>query len=695
MRSVDPTRPTAWQAILLLAVLAFAAIWSLGSGFPSGNNVYHVPLVLDYAGSAEGPHDAFHQSLEAFVSLFWTGVAWLATETNIRPLFLALLLATTIGTVLAAYAALRAADTLPMFATGALGLLSFGFVSRGVLEFGGGELLSPSLTHSQAATALCLGVAAFAIRGRWLLAAIACGLAADVNLFLGFWTMAALAIACLLAGLEQDGRIAWAGLARMAIACLLAAAPAILWALGTLGAEAAPVPYREFLEDYHPYHFFVHHEAWLFGAHLGLLLVASLALRQYTTSERLPHEPLQRLAQLLLGSAITLSAGALSAYLTDQPLVLNLHPLRFAAVAYWLAAVGVIALASRHQSADDSRRGWSAIAVAGFLAPSPTLTVFALAMCLDLKRLPNWQRMLLAIALFASWMVDSTSDGRFEFPIWLRIGPAPALALVALLAALALRYNRYRSLTERVASLALMGLLLATRLVDQPRVAVFGGALAIALVWLLQRSTRDRQFMAITLAAAATAAIVVVMQSDLRTRSLMLMAVLVGAHAVFAVSPARWVPTSGLAMTLGAAALAAVGLAQSRQRGLDFPRWDKDEAWFDVQAWARAHTPPDTVFYAPDRFGFATLSRRPVWWDHNQGAAVMWSPAYYAEWAHRREQALRASDAATLAVMARAQGIRYVVRECREFDGGESGHFAVTYRNDVYCVAEPTPASAS
>ena len=99
--------------------------------------------------------------------------------------------------------------------------------------------------------------------------------------------------------------------------------------------------------------------------------------------------------------------------------------------------------------------------------------------------------------------------------------------------------------------------------------------------------------------------------------------------------------------------------------------------------------------FGPDRFGFATLSRRPVWWDHNQGAAVMWSPTYFAEWSSRRELALRATDAASLADLARAQGIHFVVRECQEFEGGASGHFEVTYRNPVYCVAEPIPVSAS
>lgn len=78
---------------------------------------------------------AFHQSLDAFVSLFWSGVALVASEANLRPLFLALLLAATVGTVLGAYAAARAADATPT-AAAALGLLSFGFVTRGVLEFG-------------------------------------------------------------------------------------------------------------------------------------------------------------------------------------------------------------------------------------------------------------------------------------------------------------------------------------------------------------------------------------------------------------------------------------------------------------------------------------------------------------------------------------------------------------------------------
>lgn len=684
MTSASPNRLPGWSFPLQLAVLAAAALWVFGAGFPSGNNVYHLPVVLDYAGSAEGPHDAFHQSLDAFVSLFWSGVALVASEANLRPLFLALLLAATVGTVLGAYAAARAADATPGRAAAALSLLSFGFVTRGVLEFGGGELLSPSLTHSQVATALCLAAAALAIRGRWLAAALLCGVAADVNLFLGFWTVMALAFARLLGDLDRDGRVGWAGLAGMALVCAVATAPAIYWALDTLQPGAPPVPYREFLEDYHPYHFFAHHEAWLFAAQIGLLGVTALALRRAAASAGQ-----RRLGDLLFGSAIALSIGTLSGYVTDHPLVLNLHPLRFAAIAYWLAALGAIALWSRREGADDPRPDWRGVAVVGFLLPSPALTLAALGLTLDLPRLARWQRAAFVVAFAAAWMVDSSSEGRFDFPMWLRIGPVPVAALVAALCGLLLRFPKLRPGHGAFPALALAGLVIATRILDQPLLAAAGLPIALALVWQIPGTGAGHRLAWLVAAAVIVTALGLLVQPDALTRTVLLLAILLAAALVASWAPEPLRPVWDVAVAIAAVVLAVAGLATTPPRGFDFRRWDKDEAWLEAQAWARATSPPGTVFYAPDRFGFAALSRRPVWWDHNQGAAVMWSPAYFAEWSSRRELAVGATDLPALARLAREQRFRYLVRECREFEGDASMEFVIRYRNAVYCIAEP------
>src|SRR5258708_14781725 len=57
--------------LALLGAAALANLLLQGFEFPRYNNIFHVAIVLDYAGSAEGPHDLFHQTLGAFVSVLW------------------------------------------------------------------------------------------------------------------------------------------------------------------------------------------------------------------------------------------------------------------------------------------------------------------------------------------------------------------------------------------------------------------------------------------------------------------------------------------------------------------------------------------------------------------------------------------------------------------------------------------------
>ncbi len=66
-----------------LLFLAWTSVMLPGFAFPMINNFFHVPIVLDYAASAEGPHDAFVASLGNFVSLFWPALGLVATEGNI------------------------------------------------------------------------------------------------------------------------------------------------------------------------------------------------------------------------------------------------------------------------------------------------------------------------------------------------------------------------------------------------------------------------------------------------------------------------------------------------------------------------------------------------------------------------------------------------------------------------------------
>jgi hypothetical protein len=140
------------------------------------------------------------------------------------------------------------------------------------------------------------------------------------------------------------------------------------------------------------------------------------------------------------------------------------------------------------------------------------------------------------------------------------------------------------------------------------------------------------------------------------------------------------------------ATVAVIGVAQTPRYGFDFPRWQKDENWFAVQAWARQNTPPDTVFYAPDRFAFATMSRRPVWWDANEGAAVMWQPSFHEEWNSRRIRAGAAHTVADLVGLARAEDIRFLVLDRERCESEPTPGLVVRYLNEYYCIGEIGPA---
>jgi hypothetical protein len=327
--------------------------------------------------------------------------------------------------------------------------------------------------------------------------------------------------------------------------------------------------------------------------------------------------------------------------------------------------------------------------VLGFLLPSPALTAVAIGLGLELRRLAVWQRAVAVVAMFAALMVSSSSHGRFDYPLWLRIGAVPATAIVAVCGGLMLRDVGLRSWREIVAAIALLALVIGGRIFDQPLFAMACTLLAIGLVWHLQRPVADRGHLALAAAAGVALLAGALLEPTTALRVFLLVALLLGSASVGFVIAARGRRAGAVPMGLATALLAALGLTTTTQRGFDFPSWDKDQAWFDVQAWARTNSPPATVFYAPDRFGFATLSRRPVWWDHNQGAAVMWAPRYFEEWSARRELALRATDAAALAALMRAQNISYLVRECREFEGEGASQFTIRFRNDYYCVAEP------
>lgn len=129
--------------------------------------------------------------------------------------------------------------------------------------------------------------------------------------------------------------------------------------------------------------------------------------------------------------------------------------------------------------------------------------------------------------------------------------------------------------------------------------------------------------------------------------------------------------------------------------------------WMAVGDWARTATRQDAMFLVPTKalpsdarpvapamssaapdptensetFEFA--SHRRVWVDFRRGAAVMWTPSYYATWRTRVSEVMALGSLADKLAYARQHDVDYVVDACRI---GDDEHEAAVFRKGGLCV---------
>lgn len=639
-------------SLRVLAALATIPLFYLGTPkFPWGTNLYHVPIVLNYAASAEGPHDAFHQSLAKFISYFWLLVRFAATESNLEFVFIALAyigFASTVWALLLVARSAGAPERLPLIIAIALvaGMALFNSGS----PLGNSELLVRVASHSQIATALCLLAVALACCERWLCAAVVIGLTGNVNLFLAFWTGTALygtlLFIALLSGWQRNIRT----LAGFPILAGILTLPTLVWIASVEGGDVADFSYAQFLRDYYPHHFFAHLRPAaaieFFGTTVLTLLLLSRGM-----PEVFGRSTLVRFTAI--GIAILFATQPVF-YLFDYRLLLNLHPLRFVGTLMLCETALLVAAWVRLQAAGDPRCASLFIALIGVGLPGGALKLLGLALFAVQSKLPRrWgAAALVGVAIATLLTVVWPESTSWTEPTRL---PILALSLVVLSLSELISNSRWKlatmiaAATISVAPVVAAGAARKLTLVDFAWVASVGAA--IALVFVLGPVT---------------------------ARSLSLRAIHIGAASVV------------LILATGTALMCQAGLGSAPDTKLD--------DFKAAQIWARASTPPGTLFQSLHANGFATLSRRPVWFDHTQGAAVMWDPAFYQEWEQRRRLIRNAKTPEELAALARSEGISYLVVESRQAVALEALGLKPVYRNRTFTIlgeirASPTELS--
>lgn len=90
-----------------------------------------------------------------------------------------------------------------------------------------------------------------------------------------------------------------------------------------------------------------------------------------------------------------------------------------------------------------------------------------------------------------------------------------------------------------------------------------------------------------------------------------------------------------------------------------------NQSWAELTSWIRRSSLQGPFLLPMDDHDhvdyFQLQSRRKVWVDWKQGAAVMWSPAFYWQWSTRLREVSALHSPAEMVQYARAHGIRYVV----------------------------------
>lgn len=626
-----------WRTWPALAAAAALSILVQGFQLPGSTNAWHLPILLDWIGSAEGPDDAFTRSLERFATQVWPLLSLVADEAT-WPAVLAL------AHYLARLATLAALFLLlERLAAGAPGdrrgraLLLAALFGIGLAFFrqsplGGGEVMLDEFSHSALNVPLSLLLLLCAARRRWWGCGLLLGLLFDVNAFVAGWLALATAAAFLAAerGRPRRERLRLA-LGPLALAALLALPTA--WDLRDALAAAAPPPgfdFRVFLRAFYGGHFFLSSvpPGNLVSALLLWLGIGWLAL--WFRRRPAPDAATRRAAAGFVAVLLLVPLlGALLPALSGSALLLNLHPMRMDFLLVWAFYVGLGLV----------------VMLRGRLDLPAALVLLALFAGLFLP-------LLLLLPLLGSGGADRAAGqgpdrrpARAAAPlVWLTV--AAAVALLGALPALPFATHRW----VQALQLAVLLLFLARGTFDRrldPATALLAALLALL----------SSHFAAPLPGLPWAAAALLALAAGLRLR-----------RPRAAPEPGLLHPLPGLVFLAAVLAAALPGARHLLESGrLD--RYDaRSLSFLSAQRWARSETAPGSLFLAPDwqlegnlTPSFWTLSRRPVWVDWRQGAAVHWSPGFYPQWQERMQQARALGSVAEKLAFARGVGIAYVI----------------------------------
>ncbi|MGB6945136.1 MAG: DUF6798 domain-containing protein [Bryobacteraceae bacterium] len=622
-------------------------------GFHFGiiNNIFHIPIVLRLFDLGQFSQDPFYQSLRNFTSIVWPALSLIATPANVAAVFLAAHLVSRLLLYFACVWALIQMGVRSILALSAFVLvLACGPVFMGYSMIGATGLQIDYFTHTELTYPLVIFSLILASRKHFSWAFAVNGVTFNVNAFVGVWLVVVLALLVIAEpdSLQRKVRnLSLGGLVQGLISL-----PTIVWILRTIrDSHGAPsFDYRAFLAYYFPKHFLIQASSFPEIVQFAMVCISG-AVALY-----LLGGPARPWAIAFIGCIALFAAGVILPLVSSSRLLLNLALLRidgvvmlmsllFATVAAspclrkgekWGAAMAVLATAALGD--------WRLTAIA--------LTIFA------------WERA--AISLRGTALSCAAVGG---LSILSQIGSPETFQFQHVLVAMLCFLLAF--LEDRVILVAL-----GTVVASMNFPILCAGSLVGLCATLLWREQGALWMVASTgLSMLLQAAFYGMVPKTAVTSAIIVgcSAAFLGSRAAAGTFRARFY---GRFFTVAYACLLAALLIPWAQvaalvwlRSPQDPQATEDRAWGKVQQWARGNTPSDAVFLVPaDSEGFELGSYRHVWTDYRQGAAVMWSPAYYSLWMNRYPGVRSLKNHSDFYHYALAHSLRYYVipREARQ-----------------------------
>ena len=644
--------------------------------FGVGNNVFHIPVVLKLFDLNQFSHDAFYQSLRDFASLVWLSLGLVATPANVFWIFFGAHVVSRLllylGCLICLYRlGLRTFRTLTI----SILALAVGRVFVGYSMIGATGMQIDYFTHTELTYPLILFSLLLAADGRHIQAFAVNGLTLDVNAFVGAWMAVVLLLVLLVepAALRKKITQLLAG----GTLQMLIALPIIVWILNTIREPGGtPFDYRTFIAYYFPKHFLIQASS-----------VQDLVLFAMTCASG-------GIALWLLGSAVRpwriaflgfiglFGVGAILPLVTSSRLLLNLDLLRIDGVVVLLSLLFVMRVAAPIALRKDWRvdGGVAFMILATVALGDWRLTAIGLALLAhDLNREPGsiWASPRLASFFCVALGAITVAS---------QVGVAPAFQSQYMIAAAMCFIIGF--LEGNVVLVSLAAVIAGVNFPILCAGAIAG--LGLAIVWRLRSVLW-------LLACAVVSGVIQVVLGGGGVKAALAAALVISGMLAFLVRDRLGnmprLAIHGRVAAVGLALFSFLLLWCAGQRAnfvwIELPRdpgTAEEQSWKDAQQWARLHSPKEAVFLVPpNRQGFQLGSERNVWVDWRQGAAVMWSPSFYARWMARFPEVARLKTRSDFNAYASAHGIDYYVVE-RKQDTENSPRETPVYSNPAFDI---------